>query len=89
MTIRVLDLERLAVTPKEAAALIGKSEKTIRRLLKRGDLAYSRIGSDIVIEVEEIRSLLRSTREVGRSEAQRAAHAALAVAGNVPDGLDR
>ena len=58
MAIRVLELERIAATPREAAALIGRSERTIRRLLKRGDPAYSRIGSDIVIEVEEMSSFL-------------------------------
>lgn len=58
MVARTLEPEHLA--PREAAAHLGVTERTIRRLIESGDLPAYRVGSKIIrIKRTDIDALLR------------------------------
>jgi excisionase family DNA binding protein len=52
---------RLAYTAKETAALLGVSEKTVRRLVARGLLHASRALRHLLIPKKEIERFLQET----------------------------
>jgi excisionase family DNA binding protein len=59
---RLSDMPK-AVTVKQAAQMTGLSERTIRRLIDRGELPCVRVGGrSIRIRVEDIRRLLDAGR---------------------------
>lgn len=49
----------------EAAQALGVSVKTVRRLIQAGNLAASRLGRVLVVEVRALDDLLRRTRVGG------------------------
>lgn len=49
---------KIGYSVNEAAHALGLSEKTIRRAIKGGELATSRIGSKIVIQLKNIEAWL-------------------------------
>jgi excisionase family DNA binding protein len=49
----------------EAAATLGLSTRTIRRLVGRGDLEASRVGRTLLIEPRSVAALLARTRVGG------------------------
>lgn len=51
-------LERLAVSPKEAAAMLGVSERTIRNWSQRGIFTPRRCGGRLFYSIESLRQFL-------------------------------
>ncbi len=49
--------KRLAYTPAEAAALLGITRKTIYKLMERGELRTTKIGSCRRVPADEVRRL--------------------------------
>lgn len=49
---------RLALRPRLAARAIGISERTLARLVKAGEVPFTRIGSAVVFPVRELRRWL-------------------------------
>ena len=49
----------LAVSTREAAAMLGVSERTLREASKRGEIQRCRIGSRVVFPIAAINSLLQ------------------------------
>jgi len=54
--------ELLSVSPARAAELLDVSKTTIRLMLRDGRLPFSRIGRRIVIQLDDLKALLASTR---------------------------
>ena len=53
-------LERL-LTTKEVAALLAVDPRTVRRMIKSGDLAVRRFGRNVRVERAELRRFIRSS----------------------------
>ena len=77
---KVVTLEPLSLRPREAAAALGISEKSLERLKKAGKIQALKIpspvakkrggGSITVYELDELRAYLKSLREAaGRAGA--------------------
>jgi hypothetical protein len=77
---KVVTLEPLSLRPREAAAALGISEKSLERLKKAGKIQALKIpapaakkrggGTITVYEVDELRACLKRLREAaGRAEA--------------------
>jgi excisionase family DNA binding protein len=59
------------LTPREVADAMRVSEKTVRRLIKRGDLVAYRVGDrgQLRVSVSELERYLETTRVRGGGEA--------------------
>jgi excisionase family DNA binding protein len=55
------------LTPRLAAASINVSESTLRRLLKRGKLPYSTVGSAIRIHQNDVEAFMSGGGERGQA----------------------
>jgi excisionase family DNA binding protein len=63
MSSKPSSLERIAVTVKEAATLIGTNTKQIRKALYAGELPAARLGNSYAIGVEDPRRWFDSKEE--------------------------
>ncbi len=66
-SVRLAD--RLALRPKEAARVLGVSERTLRALLP--DLPHVRVGGVVLLPVDPLREWLREHVEATRDEAKK------------------
>jgi excisionase family DNA binding protein len=51
-------LERLAVSPIEAAGLLSVSKRTVARLLASGKIKAAKLGSRVLVDVPSLKALL-------------------------------
>ncbi len=65
------EVERLAFSPSEAAAAVGLSVGTIRKLIKAGKLGYTRYERRFLISRENLASFLGQEKEKRRSSLER------------------
>jgi len=56
--------ERIAVTVKEAAELVGTNQKQIRRALYRRELQAAKLGKSYSIAVEDLRKWFDSKKGI-------------------------
>ena len=75
-------LPRLALRPKEAAAALGVSERTLREMLP--ELPHVRMGSRVVIPIDPLREWLLSR---SRAEATAAKTAVEEILASLEDTL--
>ena len=54
--------ERLAVSPREAAEMIGVSLRTIQNYIKAKQLPARKLGRRTVVEVSQLKAFIRSDR---------------------------
>jgi excisionase family DNA binding protein len=61
--------ERLSVSLEEAGHMVGLSQTTLRRMIRRGELIAARAGRRILIPVSQLRRLARpgATTVTGRT----------------------
>jgi excisionase family DNA binding protein len=69
-------LRRIAYTPLEAAAEIGRSRSRIFRAIKDGELSARKDGRATLIEGDELARWLRSLPRIGRGTDEQAGGAA-------------
>ena len=62
---------KMALSPKHAALALDISQTTLRRLLRTGQLRYSRFQGNIRIRVEHLQEFLDRTEEIPGAEAAR------------------
>lgn len=55
-------IERLAVSPGEAAEMIGVSVRTIQNYIRANELPATKVGRRTVIEVRHLRTFLEADR---------------------------
>jgi excisionase family DNA binding protein len=53
-------IEPLALSPAEAAAYLGVSQKTISRLIARGELSARKLGRMVLIDAATVKSFYGS-----------------------------
>ena len=56
------EIERIALSVSEVATALGVSARTVRSLLKEGSLPCIRIGTRVLVEVEEVRKFINRRR---------------------------
>ena len=56
--------ERIAVTVKEAAELVGTNQKQIRRALYRRELQAAKIGKSYSIAVDDLKKWFNSKKRI-------------------------
>jgi excisionase family DNA binding protein len=60
------NVERLSYSVQEAAAAIGVSSRTVHDFIKSGTIAHFRMGTRVLIPVDELRAFIaRRTQEGG------------------------
>ena len=69
-------LRRIAYTPSEAAAEIGRSRTRMFRAIKDGELSARKDGRATLIEADELARWLRSLPRIGRDTDEQAGGAA-------------
>lgn len=65
-----MNVNRLAVAVKTAAAMTDLSESTIREAIDKQELPAYRVGRAIRIDVDDLRRWIRSRTRVGSEEDQ-------------------
>jgi excisionase family DNA binding protein len=64
--VAVLDKDRLALRPREAAKALSISERTLWSLTKEGRIPHIRIGRAIVYPVDSLRAWLAAKAQEGQ-----------------------
>ena len=65
---KVQEVGRLALSVQETAAAVGVSSRTIRTLIKSGDLPHFRLGARVLVEVEALRQFVEERTKKGETD---------------------
>ena len=59
------NVERLAVSKKEAAAMLGVCERSLNNWVKQGKIAARKVGSRLLFPLESLRAFLNGAEPTG------------------------
>ena len=62
---RVTTLAPIAVRPLQAAELIGVSERTLRELMRQGEIPYAKLERAVLISVSELEAFIERRTKSG------------------------
>lgn len=58
----------IAVRPQQAAEMIGVSERTLRELMRQGELPYAKLDRAVLISVSELEAFIERRTQMGGSQ---------------------
>lgn len=61
-------LAPIAVRPQQAAEMIGVSERTLRELMRQGELRYAKLDRAVLIMVSELHAFIERRTQKGGTQ---------------------
>lgn len=61
-------LSPIAVRPQQAAEMIGVSERTLRELMRQGELPYAKLDRAVLIQVSELEAFIERRTQKGGAQ---------------------